>query len=114
MNMCHGNVSGLLVVKNKCPALAAPYVKVYLLDNGACIAKKKTKVARKTLEPLYQQTLAFEESPGGKVLQVQVTECFLTWLARFYRYLPKVTCYECALTWLARFSIKVQHGMNDD
>lgn len=48
----------------------APYVKVYLLENGACIAKKKTKVARKTLDPLYQQQLSFEESPGGKVLQV--------------------------------------------
>ena len=48
----------------------APYVKVYLLDNGVCIAKKKTKVARKTLEPLYQQLLSFEESPQGKVLQV--------------------------------------------
>lgn len=52
-------------------ALAAPYVKVYLLENGVCIAKKKTKVARKTLDPLYQQQLPFEESPGGKVLQVR-------------------------------------------
>lgn len=49
---------------------AAPYVKVYLLDNGACKAKKKTKIARKTLEPLYQQALLFEESPQGKILQV--------------------------------------------
>lgn len=63
----------------RCPAMhtcvpsalsPAPYVKVYLLDNGVCIAKKKTKVARKTLEPLYQQLLSFEESPQGKVLQV--------------------------------------------
>ncbi|NWR93611.1 RIMS1 protein, partial [Furnarius figulus] len=51
---------------------AAPYVKVYLLENGACIAKKKTRIARKTLDPLYQQTLVFEESPQGKVLQVIV------------------------------------------
>lgn len=48
----------------------APYVKVYLLDNGTCKAKKKTKIARKTLEPLYQQHLLFDESPQGKVLQV--------------------------------------------
>ena len=53
----------------------APYVKVYLLDNGVCIAKKKTKVARKTLEPLYQQLLSFEESPQGKVLQVFTDLC---------------------------------------
>uniref|UniRef100_A0A3Q3NE87 Regulating synaptic membrane exocytosis 1a n=1 Tax=Labrus bergylta TaxID=56723 RepID=A0A3Q3NE87_9LABR len=53
-------------------SLPAPYVKVYLLDNGSCKAKKKTKIARKTLEPLYQQHLLFEESPQGKVLQVIV------------------------------------------
>ncbi|XP_052637692.1 regulating synaptic membrane exocytosis protein 1 isoform X12 [Harpia harpyja] len=50
----------------------APYVKVYLLENGTCIAKKKTRIARKTLDPLYQQTLVFDESPQGKVLQVIV------------------------------------------
>ncbi|XP_055757585.1 regulating synaptic membrane exocytosis protein 1-like [Salvelinus fontinalis] len=53
-------------------SLPAPYVKAYLLDNGACKAKKKTKIARKTLEPLYQQALLFEESPQGKVLQIIV------------------------------------------
>ncbi|XP_053731787.1 regulating synaptic membrane exocytosis protein 1-like isoform X30 [Synchiropus splendidus] len=53
-------------------SLPAPYVKVYLLDNGTCKAKKKTKIARKTLEPLYQQHLLFEEGPQGKVLQVIV------------------------------------------
>nr|XP_056712583.1 regulating synaptic membrane exocytosis protein 1 isoform X36 [Euleptes europaea] len=50
----------------------APYVKVYMLENGACVAKKKTRIARKTLDPLYQQTLVFDESPQGKVLQVIV------------------------------------------
>ncbi|XP_060942978.1 regulating synaptic membrane exocytosis protein 1-like isoform X1 [Limanda limanda] len=53
-------------------SLPAPYVKVYLLDNGTCKAKKKTKIARKTLEPLYQQPLLFDESPQGRVLQVIV------------------------------------------
>ncbi|KAM6995370.1 regulating synaptic membrane exocytosis protein 2 isoform 7-T7 [Tautogolabrus adspersus] len=61
-----------LVGKPGSKALPAPYVKVYLLENGVCIAKKKTKVARKTLDPLYQQQLPFEESPGGKVLQIIV------------------------------------------
>ncbi|XP_075438668.1 regulating synaptic membrane exocytosis protein 2 isoform X48 [Ascaphus truei] len=61
-----------LVVKPGSKTLPAPYVKVYLLENGACIAKKKTKVARKTLEPLYQQLLSFEDSPQGKVLQIIV------------------------------------------
>ncbi|XP_075070039.1 regulating synaptic membrane exocytosis protein 2 isoform X17 [Mixophyes fleayi] len=61
-----------LVVKPGSKTLPAPYVKVYLIENGSCIAKKKTKVARKTLEPLYQQLLSFEESPQGKVLQIIV------------------------------------------
>ncbi|XP_033983844.1 regulating synaptic membrane exocytosis protein 2-like isoform X1 [Trematomus bernacchii] len=61
-----------LVGKPGSKALPAPYVKVYLLENGVCIAKKKTKVARKTLDPLYQQQLPFEESPVGKVLQIIV------------------------------------------
>lgn len=50
----------------------ATYIKVYLLENGACLAKKKTKVAKKTCDPLYQQALLFDEGPQGKVLQVSV------------------------------------------
>uniref|UniRef100_A0A8C7ITE5 Regulating synaptic membrane exocytosis 1 n=1 Tax=Oncorhynchus kisutch TaxID=8019 RepID=A0A8C7ITE5_ONCKI len=61
-----------LVQKPGSKSLPAPYVKVYLLNNGAYVAKKKTKIARKTLDPLYQQALQFEESPQGKVLQVIV------------------------------------------
>ncbi|XP_051560509.1 regulating synaptic membrane exocytosis protein 1-like isoform X12 [Myxocyprinus asiaticus] len=61
-----------LIQKPGSKSLPAPYVKVYLLQNGGYVAKKKTKIARKTLDPLYQQTLQFEESPQGKVLQVIV------------------------------------------
>uniref|UniRef100_A0A8C0SDE9 Regulating synaptic membrane exocytosis 3 n=2 Tax=Canis lupus familiaris TaxID=9615 RepID=A0A8C0SDE9_CANLF len=50
-------------------SLPATYIKVYLLENGACLAKKKTKVAKKTCDPLYQQALLFDEGPQGKVLQ---------------------------------------------
>uniref|UniRef100_A0A8D3BZE8 C2 domain-containing protein n=1 Tax=Scophthalmus maximus TaxID=52904 RepID=A0A8D3BZE8_SCOMX len=35
------------------------------------VAKKKTKVMKKTLDPTYQQPLLFDESPQGKVLQVR-------------------------------------------
>lgn len=45
-------------------------MKVYLLENGVCLAKKKTKAVKKTCDPSYQQALLFEESPQGKVLQV--------------------------------------------
>ncbi|XP_062265551.1 regulating synaptic membrane exocytosis protein 2 isoform X15 [Platichthys flesus] len=50
----------------------APYVKVYLMDNGKCVLKRRTRMARKTLDPLYQQQLQFEENPEGKVLQIIV------------------------------------------
>ncbi|CAB1320334.1 unnamed protein product [Coregonus sp. 'balchen'] len=52
--------------------IPATYVKVYVLENGACLAKKKTRVVKKTLDPTYQQALLFEESPQAKVLQVIV------------------------------------------
>ncbi|XP_069462331.1 regulating synaptic membrane exocytosis protein 1 isoform X6 [Ambystoma mexicanum] len=61
-----------LIQKPGSKSTPAPYVKVYLLENGSCIAKKKTRIARKTLDPLYQQSLVFDESPHGKVLQVIV------------------------------------------
>lgn len=48
----------------------ATYVKVYVLENGMCLAKKKTKVVKRNLDPTYQQALLFDESPQGKVLQV--------------------------------------------
>lgn len=69
-----------MMAKACCPSLsslfyifanAATYVKVYLLENGACLAKKKTKTAKKTCDPLYQQALLFDEGPQGKVLQVK-------------------------------------------
>ncbi|XP_054874153.1 regulating synaptic membrane exocytosis protein 2-like isoform X15 [Amphiprion ocellaris] len=50
----------------------APYVKVYLMDNGKCVLKRRTRLARKTLDPLYQQQLQFEENPEGKLLQIIV------------------------------------------
>lgn len=51
-------------------SFSAAYIKVYLLENGICIAKKKTKSVRKSLDPLYNQVLVFSESPQGKVVQV--------------------------------------------
>ncbi|XP_006164990.1 regulating synaptic membrane exocytosis protein 3 [Tupaia chinensis] len=53
-------------------SLPATYIKAYLLENGACLAKKKTKVVKKTCDPLFQQALLFDEGPQGKVLQVIV------------------------------------------
>ncbi|XP_033925217.1 regulating synaptic membrane exocytosis protein 3 [Melopsittacus undulatus] len=61
-----------LIPKMGSKSIPATYVKVYLLENGICLAKKKTKVVKKTCDPSYQQPLLFEESPQGKVLQVIV------------------------------------------
>ncbi|XP_050553088.1 regulating synaptic membrane exocytosis protein 2 isoform X16 [Spodoptera frugiperda] len=52
--------------------LPAPYIKVYLVSGKRCIAKAKTSTARRTLDPLYQQTLTFRENFKGCVLQVTV------------------------------------------
>lgn len=52
-------------------SIPAAYIKVYLLENGMCVAKKKTKSVRKSLDPLYNQVLVFSESPQGKVVQVR-------------------------------------------
>ncbi|XP_041466556.1 regulating synaptic membrane exocytosis protein 3-like isoform X1 [Lytechinus variegatus] len=62
-----------LVAKPGVKVPPAPYVKVYLMDGKHCAAKLKTKIARKTLDPLYQQTLKFiEEDYSNKVLQITV------------------------------------------
>lgn len=45
-------------------------MKVYLVNGKKCIAKAKTSTARRTLDPLYQQQLAFRENFAGCVLQV--------------------------------------------
>lgn len=53
--------------------LPAPYVKVYLVSGKRCISKAKTTTARRTLDPLYQQTLTFRENFKGCVLQVSMS-----------------------------------------
>ncbi|XP_076254332.1 rab3 interacting molecule isoform X5 [Rhynchophorus ferrugineus] len=52
--------------------LPAPYVKVYLVNGKKCLAKAKTTTARRTLDPLYQQQLAFRENFTNCILQVTV------------------------------------------
>ncbi|XP_076083507.1 regulating synaptic membrane exocytosis protein 2-like isoform X11 [Mytilus galloprovincialis] len=61
-----------LMSKQGAKILPAPYVKVYLIDGKNCIEKQKTIVARRTLDPLYQQQLVFTEQYIGKILQVTV------------------------------------------
>ena len=58
--------------------LAAPYIKVYLMEGKNCVEKQKTTIARRTLDPLYQQQLYFTESYHGKVLQVTISVLLFT------------------------------------
>ncbi|TNN21587.1 Regulating synaptic membrane exocytosis protein 4 [Liparis tanakae] len=60
-----------LTIKPGSKGPPATYIKVYLLENGSCVAKKKTKSVRKSLDPLYSQVLVFSHSPQGKVVQVR-------------------------------------------
>ena len=50
----------------------APYVKVYLMEGKNCKEKQKTNIARRTLDPLYQQQLYFTQPYGGCILQVAI------------------------------------------
>ena len=40
------------------------------MEGKRCLVKKKTRTARRTLEPLYQQQLEFKVEFTGKTLQV--------------------------------------------
>ncbi|XP_012533031.1 regulating synaptic membrane exocytosis protein 2 isoform X1 [Monomorium pharaonis] len=61
-----------LKAKQGSKVIPAPYVKLYLVNGKRCIEKAKTTMARKTLDPFYQQLLAFKENCRGCILQVTV------------------------------------------
>lgn len=49
------------------------------MEGKRCLMKKKTRTARRTLEPLYQQQLEFKVEFTGKTLQVnELSFCSLT------------------------------------
>ena len=53
------------------------------MEGKRCLVKKKTRTARRTLEPLYQQQLEFKVEFTGKTLQVN-TELAFFLLAVFF------------------------------
>ncbi|XP_078481063.1 regulating synaptic membrane exocytosis protein 2 isoform X3 [Ciona intestinalis] len=61
-----------LVPKANTKVLPAPYVKVYLMFGMQCISKKKTKIARRTLDPVFHQTMNFDPTQYGHTVQVIV------------------------------------------
>ncbi|XP_076332998.1 regulating synaptic membrane exocytosis protein 2-like isoform X3 [Tachypleus tridentatus] len=53
-------------------SLPASYVKIYLVLGSKCLSKAKTSTARRTLDPLFQEQLHFDEDYRGCVLQVTI------------------------------------------
>ncbi|OTF82353.1 hypothetical protein BLA29_000461 [Euroglyphus maynei] len=58
--------------KQSAKMIPAPFVKVYLFRKGKCISKAKTQMARRTLDPLFQQQLLFTDNYKGCILHVVV------------------------------------------
>jgi synaptotagmin-like protein len=54
-----------LAAVNSRKKLSNPYVKVYLLPDKSKSGKRKTKVARNTLNPVFEQTLQFDVSKSN-------------------------------------------------
>lgn len=61
-----------LMVKPGTRILPATYVKVHMWKHRKCVAKARTALARRTLDPLYQQQLIFHEDAREAVLQITV------------------------------------------
>lgn len=56
------------------------YVKMYLLYNGQRIAKKKTHVKRRTLNPVFNESFVFDIPAGGEGLDsVSLEFLLLDW-----------------------------------
>ncbi|XP_045538948.1 synaptotagmin-4 [Papilio machaon] len=61
--------------------LADPYVKMYLLYNGQRIAKKKTHVKKRTLNPVFNESFVFEvpAAPSASLDHVSLELLVLDW-----------------------------------
>ncbi|RXG71593.1 Synaptotagmin-11 [Armadillidium vulgare] len=77
VSLCHQPAANRLTVvvlkarnlpKMDITGLSDPYVKIYLLFNGQRIAKKKTHVKKRTLNPVFNESFVFDLPAGAKDL----------------------------------------------
>ncbi|CAG7734762.1 unnamed protein product [Allacma fusca] len=62
--------------------LADPYVKMYLLYDGTRIAKKKTHIKKRTLNPVFNESFVFDLPPGagqGNLDKISLQLLLLDW-----------------------------------
>lgn len=60
--------------------LADPYVKIYLLHNGQRMAKKKTQIKKRTLDPVFNESFDFDIPNGSNGLNnVSLEFMLLDW-----------------------------------
>lgn len=61
--------------------LADPYVKIYLLCNGQRIAKRKTHVKKRTLSPIFNESIVFEipNGAGEGLSKISLEFALLDW-----------------------------------
>lgn len=78
------------------------------MDGKRCLVKKKTRTARRTLEPLYQQQLEFKVEFTGKTLQVN--QLALTRLCSRVLFFLGTTRHRDSVTWGQRDMEIAWHG----
>lgn len=59
--------------------LADPYVKIYLLYNGQRIAKKKTHVKKRTLNPVFNESFLFDVPYNEGLQNISLEFLVLDW-----------------------------------
>jgi len=75
--------------------IADPYVKIYLLFNNQRIAKKKTHVKKRTLNPVFNESFVFEIPQGAEGLDsVSLDFMLLDW----DRVTKNEVCVVCVLS----------------
>ena len=60
-------------------SVADPYVRVYMLYNGQRVAKKKTHVKRRSLNPVFNESFLFDVPSGGSLQNISLEFLLLDW-----------------------------------